>query len=101
MGATILWHVLSGPAAARFAGAVVVDMTARVKNDEEWDLGLSPEACEARSLAIRDDFESFAANAGEAIFAQPLAPGIAPSPIGPRASSRATTRPRSARSGTR
>ncbi len=75
LGATILWHVLSGPAAARFAGAVVVDMTARVRNDEEWDLGLSPEACEARSLAIRDDFESFAANAGEAIFAQPLSPG--------------------------
>ncbi|HST37646.1 MAG TPA: alpha/beta hydrolase [Allosphingosinicella sp.] len=74
LGATILWHVLSGPAAARFAGAVVVDMTARVKNDAEWDLGLSPEACEARSLAIRDDFESFALSAGQAIFAQPLAP---------------------------
>ncbi len=73
LGATILWHVLSGPAAARFAGAVVVDMTARVRNDEEWDLGLSPEACEARSLAIRDDFESFALNAGQAIFAQPVA----------------------------
>ena len=74
LGATILWHVLSGPAAARFAGAVVVDMTARVKNDAEWDLGLSPEACEARSLAIRDDFESFALSAGQAIFAQPIAP---------------------------
>ncbi len=75
MGATILWHVLSGPAASRFAGAVVVDMTARVRNDEEWDLGLSPQACEARSLAIRDDFESFALNAGQAIFAQPVAAG--------------------------
>lgn len=73
LGATILWHVLSGPAAARFAGAVVVDMTARVKNDAEWDLGLSSEACEARSLAIRDDFESFARGAGQAIFAQPIA----------------------------
>ena len=75
MGATVLWHVLSGPAAARFAGAVVVDMTARVRNDAEWDLGLSPEACEARSLAIRDDFESFAATAGQGIFAQPVDPG--------------------------
>jgi pimeloyl-ACP methyl ester carboxylesterase len=75
LGATILWHVLAGPAADRFAGAVVVDMTARVKNDAEWDLGLSPEACEARSLAIRDDFESFALTAGQAIFAQPVAPG--------------------------
>jgi pimeloyl-ACP methyl ester carboxylesterase len=74
LGATILWHVLDGPAARRFAGAVVVDMTARVKNDDEWDLGLSPEACEARSLAISDDFESFALTAGQAIFAQPVAP---------------------------
>jgi len=73
LGATVLWHVLSGPAAARFAGAVVVDMTARVRNDEEWDLGLSPEACEARSNAIRDDFAAFAANAGQGIFAQPEA----------------------------
>jgi len=74
MGATVLWHVLSGPAAGRFAGAVVVDMTARVRNDAEWDLGLSPEACEARSIAIRDDFESFARSAGQGIFAQPVAP---------------------------
>lgn len=73
LGATILWHVLAGPAGRRFAGAVVVDMTARVKNDAEWDLGLSPEACEARSIAIRSDFESFALTAGHAIFAQPVA----------------------------
>ena len=53
LGATVLWHVLAGPAADRFAGAIVVDMTARVLNDAEWDLGLSPEACEARSAAIR------------------------------------------------
>jgi len=72
LGATVLWHVLAGPAAGRFGGAVVVDMTARVRNDHEWDLGLSPEACEARGLAIREDFESFARNAGEAIFAQPV-----------------------------
>lgn len=72
LGATVLWHVLAGPAADRFAGAVVVDMTARVRNDVEWDLGLSPEACEARSAAIRGDFESFALGAGQAIFAQPV-----------------------------
>jgi len=74
LGATLLWHVLAGPAGRRFAGAVVVDMTARVRNDDEWDLGLSAEACEARSLAIQDDFESFALTAGQAIFAQPVAP---------------------------
>src|SRR3954466_8811826 len=33
MGATVLWHVVSGPAAGRFAGAVVDAMTARVRND--------------------------------------------------------------------
>jgi pimeloyl-ACP methyl ester carboxylesterase len=75
LGATVLWHVLAGPAAACFAGAVVVDMTARVRNDAEWDLGLSSEACEARAAAIRDDFEAFALSAGQAIFAQPVAPG--------------------------
>jgi pimeloyl-ACP methyl ester carboxylesterase len=75
MGATILWHVLTGPAAARFAGAVVIDMTARVLNDEEWALGLSAEACEARSAAIRDDFERFAVDAGQGIFAQPVENG--------------------------
>ena len=73
LGATVLWHVLDGPAGARFVGAVVIDMTARVLNDAEWDLGLSIEACEARSAAIRDDFDSFARAAGEAIFAQPVA----------------------------
>lgn len=72
MGATILWHVLTGPAAGRFAGAVVIDMTARVLNDEEWDLGLSAEACESRSAAIRDNFERFAREAGQGIFAQPV-----------------------------
>ena len=73
LGATVLWQVLAGPVASRFAGAVVVDMTARVRNAADWDLGLSPEACAARSAAIRDDYRSFAANAGQAIFAQPVA----------------------------
>ena len=75
MGATILWHVLTGRAAPRFAGAVVIDMTARVLNDEQWALGLSPEACEARSAAIREDFTSFARAAGQGIFAQPVENG--------------------------
>jgi pimeloyl-ACP methyl ester carboxylesterase len=73
LGATILWHVLAGPAATRFAGAVVVDMTARVRNADDWDLGLTSEACEARSAAIRGDYRAFATNAGQAIFAQPVA----------------------------
>src|SRR5688572_6855561 len=46
-------------------------MTPRVLNDEDWDLGLSRETCEARSQAIRDDFPAFAAAAGQAIFAAP------------------------------
>jgi pimeloyl-ACP methyl ester carboxylesterase len=71
LGAAVLWRVLAGPASRRFGGAVVVDMTPRVLNDEGWDLGLSRETCEARSQAIRDDFPAFAAAAGQAIFAAP------------------------------
>jgi pimeloyl-ACP methyl ester carboxylesterase len=71
LGAAVLWRVLAGPASRRFAGAVVVDMTPRVLNDDGWDLGLSRETCEARSQAIRDDFPAFAAAAGQAIFAAP------------------------------
>ena len=73
LGASVLWNVLAGPASSRFAGAVVVDMTPRVRNEGDWDLGLSNEMCEARSAAIRDDFAAFAANAGQAIYAQPVA----------------------------
>lgn len=75
MGATVLWHLLTGRTARRFAGAVVIDMTARVLNDDEWALGLSPEACEARAAEIRTDFESFAIAAGQGIFAQPVENG--------------------------
>ena len=71
LGAAVLWRVLAGPASHLFAGAVVVDMTPRVLNDDGWDLGLSRETCEARSQAIRDDFPAFAAAAGQAIFAAP------------------------------
>jgi pimeloyl-ACP methyl ester carboxylesterase len=71
LGAAVLWRVLAGPASRKFAGAVVVDMTPRVLNDEEWELGLSRETCEARSQSIRDDFPAFAAAAGQAIFAEP------------------------------
>lgn len=70
LGASVLWRLLAGPASHRFAGAVVVDMTPRVLNGSDWTLGLSPDLCEARSQAIRDDFATFAAAAGAAIFAQ-------------------------------
>lgn len=76
LGATVLWHVLSGPQGRRFAGAVIVDMTARVFNDGVWLLGLTPEACAARTAAIQDDFSTFAENAGQAIFAQPVRPEL-------------------------
>jgi len=71
LGAAVLWRVLVGPESGRLVGAVVVDMTSRVLNDGDWDLGLSRETCEARSQAIRDDFPAFAAAAGQAIFATP------------------------------
>src|SRR5687768_13330272 len=72
LGATLLWHVLTGPAARRFDAAVVVDMTPRVLNDGGWTLGLSREICEARGRAIAEDYAGFTASAGAAIFAQPL-----------------------------
>lgn len=72
LGAAVLWRVLAGLASRRFAGAVVVDMTARVMNDRDWQLGLSPAVCDARSRAIEEDFGAFASSAGAAIFAQPL-----------------------------
>jgi pimeloyl-[acyl-carrier protein] methyl ester esterase len=75
LGASVLWRLLAGPSSARFAGAVVVDMTPRVLNDAHWALGLSEEACEARTQAIRDDFPAFAQSAGAAIFAQPAENG--------------------------
>ena len=76
LGAAVLWHVLAGPSGKRFAGSVVVDMTPRVLNDGDWELGLSADTCEARRIAIRDDFSAFARNAGQAIFAEPQASGM-------------------------
>jgi pimeloyl-ACP methyl ester carboxylesterase len=75
LGASVLFQLLAGSASARFAGAVIVDMTPRVLNDGDWTLGLSGEVCGARLQAIREDFEGFAASAGAAIFAQPLKDG--------------------------
>ena len=72
LGASVLWQVLAGPAGSRFAGAVVVDMSPRVLNGPDWQLGLSPELCDARTAAMRNDFQAFAHNAGHAIFAQPV-----------------------------
>jgi pimeloyl-ACP methyl ester carboxylesterase len=72
LGATVLWHVLAGPAERRFAAAVVIDMTPRVLNDGAWSLGLSREVCQDRARAIDEDYAGFTASAGGAIFAQPL-----------------------------
>ena len=76
LGASVLWHLLAGPATHRFAGAVVIDMTPRVMNGGDWQLGLSPEACDMRTAAIAGDFETFALAAGQAIFAQPIGPAL-------------------------
>lgn len=72
LGASILWRLLSGPNGRRFAGAVIVDMTPKVLNEGGWELGLSPELCEARRTAMAEDFDAFAQAAGSAIFAQPV-----------------------------
>lgn len=71
LGAAVLWHVLTGPETDRFDGAVVIDMTPCVRNGAGWSLGLAPELCEARAQAIANQFETFAATAGAAIFAAP------------------------------
>ena len=72
LGASVLWRLLAGPESGRFAGAVVIDMTPCVLNEGGWTLGLSQEHCDARRQAIAEDFPTFAAAAGAAIFAQPL-----------------------------
>ncbi len=73
LGATVLWHVLTGPASQRFDGAVVIDMTPRVMNGPGWALGLTRERCDDRLRAIQDDYPAFARMAGEAIFAPDFA----------------------------
>ena len=77
LGAAVGWPLLAGPASARFAGSVVVDMTPKVLNEADWSLGLSPDLVEARAAAFRDDFPAFAEAAGTAILAQPVADGKA------------------------
>jgi pimeloyl-ACP methyl ester carboxylesterase len=78
LGASVLWHVLLGPAARRFGASVVVDMTPRVKNGGGWSLGLSKPLCDARSHAIETDFTAFASAAGRAIFTQPVSDEMEP-----------------------
>jgi pimeloyl-ACP methyl ester carboxylesterase len=77
LGAAIAWPLLAGPVGGRFAGSVVVDMTPRIRNDGEWQLGLEPEIVAARAAAFRGDFASFAAAAGPAVLAPPLEDGKA------------------------
>ncbi|HEY0026622.1 MAG TPA: alpha/beta hydrolase [Allosphingosinicella sp.] len=72
LGASILWRLLSGASARRFAGAVIVDMTPRVLNGDGWTLGLSPDLCDARRQAMAEDYQAFGQAAGSAIFAQPV-----------------------------
>jgi pimeloyl-ACP methyl ester carboxylesterase len=76
LGASVLWQVLAGRSGRRFAGAVIVDMTPKVLNEGEWNLGLTPDHVEARSAAFRDDFPTFAAIAGPAIFAPGSDPAL-------------------------
>lgn len=75
LGASVLWRVLTGPSGHRFAASVVIDMSPKVLNEGDWTLGLSREVCDARSAAMREDFEAFATAAGQAMFAQPLTRG--------------------------
>lgn len=78
LGASVVWRLLAGRWSPRFAGAVVIDMTPCVLNHGDWALGLSHDHVAARRQAIADDFPTFAAAAGAAIFAQPLDDRTAP-----------------------
>lgn len=75
LGATVLWHLLTGPVASRFAGGIVIDMTPRVMNGPGWDLGLTRERCDDRLGAMTGDYPAFARLAGQAIFAPDFADG--------------------------
>jgi pimeloyl-[acyl-carrier protein] methyl ester esterase len=78
LGASVVWKLLAGPHGSRFAGAVVIDMTPCVLNHDGWTLGLGQDHVDARRQAIAEDFPTFAAAAGAAIFAQPLDERTAP-----------------------
>ncbi|PTQ09995.1 hypothetical protein CLG96_12675 [Sphingomonas oleivorans] len=44
LGAMVLWHVLLGPAAPAFAGAITIDMGPKVLDEGDWHLGLIDES---------------------------------------------------------
>ncbi len=71
LGAALAWPLLAGPTGRRFAASIVVDMTPRILNEGDWQLGLSPELIDARAAAFRGDFAAFAAAAGPAVLAPP------------------------------
>ena len=99
LGATVLWHVLSGPAAARFAGAVVVDMTARVQ--ERRGMGPRPLARGLRGAQHRDPrrFSSLRRHRRPGRSSPSRRREHATWPTGRASNSPATMPPRSARSG--
>ena len=41
LGAMLLWSLLTGDIADRFAGGIAIDMSPRVGNDDGWSLGLT------------------------------------------------------------
>jgi pimeloyl-ACP methyl ester carboxylesterase len=58
MGAQVAWHLLGGRCAARVAGLLVEDMSPRITNDAEWQLGLADGYDERTSKRVLADMRA-------------------------------------------
>lgn len=74
MGAMALWAALAGPAAARFAASVVIDMSPRILTGPDWLLGIRggyDRDAAARTLeAMRADWPGFCRVFASRLFAE-------------------------------
>ena len=78
MGAHVAYAMLQRHAASRIAGLVVLDMTAKILNDDDWRLGISGGFDAARNaLALRlmrTDWSAYAAALTRNMFADAVVP---------------------------
>lgn len=82
LGAMALWRLLEGPAGARIAGMVVIDMSPRIVNDPGWALGLKGgydlAAVLTAQVAMRADWPGFGRQLAQRIVAEGLSEERAP-----------------------
>ncbi|MDJ1160038.1 alpha/beta fold hydrolase [Chelatococcus sp. SYSU_G07232] len=76
MGAIVAFDYLAARGTGRVAGLVVVDMTARIVNDEGWNLGLAtglgPAGAERAAVAMQRDWPRYARRIAPSFFAPGL-----------------------------